>query len=134
MIIVRIYVDDLVVTKTSTNIVSKFKQAMATEFDMNNLGILTYYLGIEVYWRKKYIIITQEGYIKKVLTDGCIYDCNYTLVPMDWNVIFSKGDGEEDINVAKYRNLVGRLRQFLQRRPDLPYAVDITSRWYMQTL
>ena len=85
------YVDDLVVTGTSPNIISKFKEAMGTKFDMTDLGVLTYYLGIEVYQRKEEIIITQDGYAKKVLKDAGMTDCNPTLVPMDSNVKFSKG-------------------------------------------
>lgn len=59
LIIVGVYVDDLVVTGTCTSIISKFKKAMATNFDMTDLGVLRYYLGIEVFQRKDDIIITQ---------------------------------------------------------------------------
>ena len=102
LILVEIYVDDLVVTGTSTNIILKFKQAVATNFDMTDLGVLKYYLGIEVYQRKDYIIITQKGYAKKVLKDAGMNDCNPTLIPMDSNVKFSKGDKEEDTDATKY--------------------------------
>ncbi|KAJ9566256.1 hypothetical protein OSB04_002222 [Centaurea solstitialis] len=122
-IIVGVYVDDLDVTGTSLNIISKFKEAMSTKFDMTDLGVLTYYLGIEVYQRNEDIIITQTGYAKKVLKDAGMFDCNPTLVPMDPNVKFSKGEGEEDTEVTEYRSLVGRLRYLLHSRPDLSYAV-----------
>ncbi|KAJ9566346.1 LOW QUALITY PROTEIN: hypothetical protein OSB04_002312 [Centaurea solstitialis] len=99
-IIVGVYVDDLVVTGTSPDIISKFKEAMGTKFDMTDLGVLTYYLGIEVYQRKEDVLITQAGYAKKVLMDAGMFDCNPTLVPMDPNVKFSKGEGEEDTEVT----------------------------------
>ncbi|KAJ9551621.1 hypothetical protein OSB04_015666 [Centaurea solstitialis] len=132
LILVGVYVDDLVVTGSSINVISKFKQAMASNFDMTDLGVLRYYLGIEVYQQKDDIIITQEGYAKKVLKDAGMYDCNPTLIPMDSNVKFSKDEKEEDADATEYRSLVGRLRYLLQTRPDLSYAVGITSR-YMQT-
>lgn len=132
LIIVGVYVDDLVITGSSTTIISKFKQAMATNFDMTDLGLLRCYLGIEVYQRKEDILITQEGYAKKVLKDVGMYECNPTLIPMDPNVKFSKSNEEEDTEAIEFRSLVGRLRYLLQTRPDLSYAVGITSR-YMQT-
>lgn len=46
---VGVYINDLVATRASTNIISKFKRAMDNSFDMTDLGMLIYYLGIEVY-------------------------------------------------------------------------------------
>ena len=40
LIIVGVYVDDLVITESSTPLISKFKQDMAVNFDMTNLGLL----------------------------------------------------------------------------------------------
>lgn len=56
---------------------------MATNFDMTNLIVLRYSLGIEIYQRKDDIIITQENYVKKVLKEVGMHDYNPTLVPMD---------------------------------------------------
>ncbi|KAI3784030.1 hypothetical protein L1987_43121 [Smallanthus sonchifolius] len=48
LIIVGIYVDDLIVTGSSQIEINKFKEQMRGEFDMQDLGILFYYLGLEV--------------------------------------------------------------------------------------
>ena len=77
------------------------------------------------------ITITHESYAKKVLKDASMFECNSAQIPMDPNVKFSKGVGEEDVDATKYRNLVGRLRYLLQTRPDLSYSVGVASR-YMQ--
>lgn len=47
LILVGVYVDNMVVTWTSMSIISKCKQAMATNFDMIDPGVLRYYLCIE---------------------------------------------------------------------------------------
>ena len=90
MILVGVYVDDLVVTGTNVSIINKFNQGMETNFDMSDLGILRYYLEIKVYQKKDNILITQEGYAKKLLKDAGMYDCNPTLVPIYPNAKFSK--------------------------------------------
>lgn len=40
--------DDLLVTGSNIEIVKEFKREMKVRFKMSDLGLLTYYLGIEV--------------------------------------------------------------------------------------
>lgn len=46
LLIVAIYVDDLFITGNSLKAIKGFKEAMSTKFEMLDLGLLTYYLGI----------------------------------------------------------------------------------------
>ncbi|KAL4573493.1 hypothetical protein LXL04_020301 [Taraxacum kok-saghyz] len=48
MLIVCVYVDDLVFTRNCEELINSFKEEMKTEFEMTNLGMLHYFLGIEV--------------------------------------------------------------------------------------
>jgi hypothetical protein len=41
-------VDDLVITGSGSSQISKFKRQMAQTFKMSDLGLLSYYLGLEV--------------------------------------------------------------------------------------
>lgn len=43
-----IYVDDLIITGSNVEDIAKFKEHMKKLFDMSDLGLLSYYLGIEV--------------------------------------------------------------------------------------
>jgi hypothetical protein len=47
-LLVDVYVDDLIITDTSVTNIANFKEQMKTLFKMNDLGLLSYYLGIEV--------------------------------------------------------------------------------------
>lgn len=47
--------------------INEFKQQMSDQFEMNNLGKLSYYLGIEVKQQDGCIELKQTGYAKKVL-------------------------------------------------------------------
>jgi len=47
-VILGVYVDDLIVTGGNPNNVKTFKNEMMTEFEMIDMGLLSYYLGIEV--------------------------------------------------------------------------------------
>jgi hypothetical protein len=47
-LILGVYVDDLLIIGSDSHEIEKFKQQMAAEFEMSDLGLLCYYLGIEV--------------------------------------------------------------------------------------
>ncbi|WVZ90924.1 hypothetical protein U9M48_037176 [Paspalum notatum var. saurae] len=51
-LVVGVYVDDLVITDASKKEIEAFKAQMKKTFRMSDLGLLTYYLGIEVEQRK----------------------------------------------------------------------------------
>ena len=67
-LIVGMYVDDLIVTGTSVEGIKEFKQQMMKEFEMTDLELLTYYLGIEVDQRKDCIICKRN---KPMLRSCC---------------------------------------------------------------
>jgi hypothetical protein len=48
VLLIGVYVDDLVITGSSLAVVEKFKEEMKRAFLMSDLGLLSFYLGIEV--------------------------------------------------------------------------------------
>jgi hypothetical protein len=48
-LLVGVYVDDLVITDTKDAEVTAFKEEMKATFQMSDLGLLSFYLGIEVH-------------------------------------------------------------------------------------
>ncbi|GKA08235.1 uncharacterized mitochondrial protein-like protein [Tanacetum coccineum] len=105
-IIVTVYVDDLFVTGKSLELINEFKNKMASQFEMLDLGELTYYLGIEVSQEKDCVKIKQERYAMKILKDAGTEDCNATLYPMDKDLMFSKAKDELEVEATQYRKVV----------------------------
>lgn len=132
LIIMGVYVDDLIVTSSCTKKIEEFKKQMEEKFEMSDLGLLSYYLGIEVKQTEKGITIKQEGYAKKILKETSLLECNPAKCPMDPGLKLSKDERGEPVDPTNYRRLVGCLRYLLNTRPDLSYAVGIASR-YMQS-
>lgn len=52
LLLVAIYVDDLLVCGSSLSMISDFKEKMSANFEMSDLRLLTYYLGIEFFQHK----------------------------------------------------------------------------------
>jgi hypothetical protein len=67
VVILGVYVDDLIVTGEDISKIVVFKKQMTSQFQMSDLGLLSFYLGIEVEQQEDCIIIRQASYAKKVL-------------------------------------------------------------------
>ncbi|XP_051115798.1 uncharacterized mitochondrial protein AtMg00810-like [Andrographis paniculata] len=100
-----------------------------SEFEMSDLGLLTFYLRIEVAQEEGQITLKQSAYAKKVLTQFGIAECNATKVPMEPNPYIHKDLDGELMDPIEYRRVVGCLRYLLRTRPDLSYSLGIASRF-----
>ena len=102
-VIVGVYVDDLIVTDKDPAAIAEFKQQMLDEFDMSDLGLLHYYLGIEVTQGNGKISIKQSTYAKKVLEQFGMMECNSTKYPMEPKVHLQKDGAGHPVDVTEYR-------------------------------
>jgi hypothetical protein len=82
LLLVGVYVDDLIICGPNTRDVSVFKQQMKKSFSMSDLGLLSYYLGIEVKQKPGEIKICQSAYAKKILEICGMKGCNPADTPM----------------------------------------------------
>lgn len=83
ILISGVYVDDLLITGTNVENIKKFKKQMSMEFDMSDLGKLTYYLGLEVEQKSGSIEVKQAAYARKLLEKFGLADYNSVKYP--WN-------------------------------------------------
>ena len=127
MLIVGVYVDDLIVTGTCPAEIKKFKKHMEEEFEMSDLGLLSYYLGIEVAQLKHCIKLKQASYAKKILQQVGMDECNSTKYPMEANLKLGKDEEGEPADPTQYRRIIGSLRYLTHTRPELAYSVGIVS-------
>eukprot|EP00253_Pinus_taeda_P012525 PITA_12525 len=58
-----VHVDDLMITGNNDEYISSIKKELKKVFDMTNLGLLHYYLGIEVDQKPQHIFISQKKYV-----------------------------------------------------------------------
>nr|GEX23726.1 ribonuclease H-like domain, reverse transcriptase, RNA-dependent DNA polymerase [Tanacetum cinerariifolium] len=82
-LLIGVYVDDLIITGTPKEEIDKFKIQMEEKFEMSDLGLLAYYLGIEVTQTNDDISIKQSAYANKILKEAKMIDCNETWIQMD---------------------------------------------------
>jgi hypothetical protein len=132
LLLVGVYVDDLIVTGGNQDDITAFKRQMEARFEMSDLGLLRYYLGIEVNQGNQGISIKQTGYAIKLLKQAGLMECNATTFPMEPGLKLSKKDEGPDVDATEFRRLVGSLRYLTHSRPDLTFSVGYVSR-FMQS-
>ncbi|GKV24533.1 hypothetical protein SLEP1_g34135 [Rubroshorea leprosula] len=75
ILIVCLYVDDLIFTGNNPRMFEEFKRAMSNEFEMTDMGLMSYYLDIEVKQMEEGIFISQENYAREVLKKFNMSNC-----------------------------------------------------------
>jgi hypothetical protein len=66
-LLVGVYVDDLIITGNDDIEIASFKQQMSSRFKMSDLGLLSFYLGIEVKQGSDGISLSHATYTRKIL-------------------------------------------------------------------
>ncbi|XP_066385466.1 uncharacterized mitochondrial protein AtMg00810-like [Miscanthus floridulus] len=94
VLLVDIYIDDLIITDAEEQKVEVFKALMKKAFDMSDLGLLYFYLGVEVRQDATGITLCQTHYAKRILELG-------ELLGRKVDVVELKVDSKSAIALAK---------------------------------
>jgi hypothetical protein len=109
-LLLGIYFDDLIVTGTNPDEVHRFKGEMTERFRMSDLGLLCFYLGIEVKQGEACISICKVSYADKLLASAGMVNCTSTTMPMERRLKLSKSSMHDLVDALLYRSMVGGLR------------------------
>jgi hypothetical protein len=104
--------------------VEAFKEEMKVTFQMSDLGLLSFYLRIEVHQDSSGISLRQTTYAKRIVELGGLTGCNLAYTPMEERLKLSR-----EVDATQYRRIVGSLRYLIHTRPDLAFAVSYVSRF-----
>ncbi|XP_050920124.1 uncharacterized mitochondrial protein AtMg00810-like [Lathyrus oleraceus] len=107
----------------------EFKKDMSNEFEMTDMGLMEYYLGVKVKQEDKGIFITQEGYAKEVLKKFKVDDSNPVGTLMEYGSKLSKHENGEIVDPTLYKRLVRSLHYLTSTRPNILYVVGVLSRY-----
>lgn len=81
-LLVCLYVDDIIYMSTSQDLIEDFKSDMKNTFEMSNLGVLNYFLGLEVKQERDGIFVTQKKYVEDLLEEFNLIHCKAAATPM----------------------------------------------------
>jgi hypothetical protein len=108
-LILVLYVDDLFLTDTESLIVECKYALLASKFEMKDLGMMHYFLGLEVWQRTDEIFLSQGKYTVEILKKFGMLNLKPMATPMVTNLkklSVSSSDSDE-IDLTLYRQLIG---------------------------
>lgn len=105
------------------------EKKLAKEFEVKDLGVLKYFLGIEFARSKKGIFINQRKYVLDLLKETGLLGCKAAETPVEPNMKLELAKAEEVIDRERYQRLVGRLIYLSHTRPDISFAVSMVSQF-----
>ena len=129
VLIMSLYVDDLLVTGSNELLVEEFKQEMMNVFEMTDLGLMTYFLGMEVKQSQNEVFICQKKYAKEILKKFQMEECKATSTPMNQKEKLSKNDGADKVDEGYFRSMIGCLMYLTTTKPDILFAISLLSRF-----
>lgn len=121
ILIIFLYVDDLIFTRDLG--IDSFKLEMKCEFEMTNLGLMRYFLGIEVHQSNDGIFIPQSKYENDVLKSFNMAKCKATPTRVMTGLKLSKEDNGACVDSTLFKRLVGSLMYLKTIRIDIMYGL-----------
>lgn len=126
---VLVYVDDLVITGNKIHAIGEFKNYLSTCFHSKDLGVLKYFLGIEVSRSPRGIYLSQRKYVLDILIETGLLGSKPSTFLLEQHHELGLADGAFLPDLEPYRRLVGKLIYLGVTRPDILYDLHILSQF-----
>ena len=119
-----LYVDDIILTASSTCLLNRLNKSLSSEFEMSDQGPLHHFLGITVKRDSTGLLLHQQNYAADILHRANMTNCNPCLTPDDTKQKLSADDSPPVSDPTLYRSLAGALQYLTFTRPDIAFAVQ----------
>jgi hypothetical protein len=119
LIVISLYVDDLLITGSNDGLIKNLMNELKKDFEMTDLGMMKYFLGMEVDQSDKGIFVCQQRYAREILKKFHMENCKPVNTPLVQNLKLLMDDGATKIDGKVYRSLIGCLLYLSATRPDI---------------
>jgi hypothetical protein len=130
-VILLLYVDDLFLTGEESLII-QCKKELASEFDMKYLGLMHYYLGLEVWQKRGEVFLGQGKYAIKILQKFGMMDCKSMNTRMTTDIRKVKDSDYDPVDPSLYRQLIGSLMYLVNTRSNICFVVNTLSQFQVE--
>ena len=128
IILLVVYVDDIVITRSGSKGILSLKSFLHSQFHTKDLEMLKYFLGVKVMRSKQGILLSQRKYVLDMFSETRKLGAKPCSTPMAPNVqLTSEGELFED--PERYRRMVGKLIYLIVTRPVIAYSVSVLSQY-----
>ncbi|XP_028072934.1 uncharacterized protein LOC114275134 [Camellia sinensis] len=99
------------------------------KFDMTDLGMIHYFLGIEIVQSAIGILITQKKNTLEMLDRFQMMNCNQVGIPTEPGLKLTKDLEGKKVDNTLFKQIVGSLMYLTEARPNIMYSVSLISRY-----
>ena len=130
-----VYVDDIIVTGTSSTFIKQLISNLHSKFSLTQLGQLDYFLGIEVHHLSDGSLhLTQSKYIRDLLLHAGMAEAKPISSPMVTGCKLTKHGSDHFGEPTLYRSIVGALQYLTITRPEIGFSVNRVCQFMSQPL
>ena len=102
LLLVCLYVDDIIYTGSTHSLIKEFKNSMMITTEMIDLGLLHYFLGLEIKQGEDSVFVSQRKYAKDLLKHFNLLNCKRAITPMNINEKLQLDDGIEKADAKRF--------------------------------
>ncbi|XP_047260837.1 uncharacterized mitochondrial protein AtMg00810-like [Capsicum annuum] len=128
--LIAIYVDDIILSGDDLDEISTLKSFLDSQFRIKDLGVLNYFLGIEVHYSDSGLLLHQKKFIHDLLQDFHCDVVSPVTSPLDLSIKLRADMGTSLPNPEIYRSLVGKLNFLTNTSLDLSFVVQHLSQFH----
>ena len=107
----------------------KVKSKLMQEFEMSDLGNLSYFLGMKFKDSEEGVFLHQMEYAQDILKRFKMRNCNEVVTLLKTGSKLKKETNDEFVSSTLYKQIIGSLRYLCNTRPDICQSVELLSRF-----
>jgi hypothetical protein len=115
-----LYVDDLFLTGEE-KLIANYKKKLVAEFEMKDLSLMHYFLGLEVWQSPEKIFLNQGKYAIEILKRFDMLECKSMV-----------DTSSELVDATLYRHIIGLLMYLMNTRLDICFVMNTLSQYLVE--
>jgi hypothetical protein len=130
-VILLLYVDDLFLTGEE-KLITDCKKKLVAVFEMKDIGLMHYFLCLEVWQSSEKIFLKQGKYAVEILKRFDMLECKAMNTPMETNLKLLVDTSSELADATLYIQIIGSLMYLMNTRPDICFSVNTLSQYLVE--
>lgn len=135
---ILVYVDDLLITGNSSQLIQEAKTTLHANFKMKDLGSLKYFFGIEVLKSKDGILLNQRKYIQQLISEAGLSGAKVVRTPLQFNHKLTSVEFDQHLgttndpeleDITAYQRLIGKLLYLTITRHHICFSIQVLSQF-----
>nr|XP_016457873.1 PREDICTED: uncharacterized mitochondrial protein AtMg00810-like [Nicotiana tabacum]XP_016457931.1 PREDICTED: uncharacterized mitochondrial protein AtMg00810-like [Nicotiana tabacum] len=129
LVVLAVYVDDILLVVDDISELNSLKQFLDSQFKIKDLGLVHYFLGLEISQHPQGYLMNQQKYTTDLLQEFNFHHFSPVTTPLDSYVKLTMDMGTPVSDPNIYRRLIGKLNFLQHTTPDISFFVQYLSQF-----